>query len=198
MPMPKRTAAVVWMVVAVLAGFVPADAADLDSGFLGTNWASPPTALKGFTQVGGSGKVAYYADPQRAYTFFGIEVPNQVVYGFYDDKFFAVYIDVNGVDIFYRIKSYIQKKYGPPSKTSREARENLTTYIWRTRQAQIKFKHYETSGEMKIGLYYQPVAAQVNADRQKSLEVEPPKILSPISPNRPQETLFRDTEIMDF
>ena len=44
-----------------------------------------------------------------------------------------------------------------------------------------RFRHFETSGEMKIGLYYHPIASQVNADRQKRLEVESPKILSPIT-----------------
>ena len=77
----------VWVAIAVFAGIAPEDAAELDSGYLGTNWASPPTEQKGFTKVGGRGKVSYYADPQRAYTFFGIEVSNQIVYGFYDNKF---------------------------------------------------------------------------------------------------------------
>ena len=128
-------------------------------------WATPAKDLKGFTKAGASEKIAYYVNPQRKYTFFGNEVSDHVVYGFYEDKFFAVYADIEGIDIFSQIKSYIQRKYGPPTKTSRltrsdlptltyrrETRGDMTIYVWRLKQSQIKFKHHETSGQMKIAL----------------------------------------------
>ena len=127
--------------------------------------------------------MAYYVNAQRKYTFFGNEVPNNVVFGFYDDKFFAVYVDIVGIDVFSQIKSYIQKKYGMPKKTSRETRGDLTTYIWRLKETQIKFKHYETSGKMKISFYYLPIAKQANAEIKKALEAEPPEpTIYPLDP----------------
>jgi len=162
------------MVAAVLGMlFAPVQAAELESGFMDTKWATPAKDLKGFTKVGGSEKFAYYVNPQQKYTFFGNEASDHVVYGFYDDKFFAVYADIDGIDIFSQIKSYIQHKYGIPSKTSRETRGNLTTYIWRLKQTQIKFKHHETSGKMKISFYYMPIAKLANAEMIKNLEAEP-------------------------
>jgi hypothetical protein len=154
--------------------FGPVHAAELESGFMGTKWATPAEDLTGFTKVGGSEKFAYYANPQRKYTFFGNEASDHVVYGFYEDQFFAVHADIEGIDIFSQIKSYIQKKYGVPSKTSREIRGDLTTYVWRLKQTQIKFKHHETSGQMKISFYYIPIAKQANAEMIKNLEAEPP------------------------
>ena len=147
-----RTLTAKWIaaLAAVAILYAPAQAMEIDLGFLDTKWSTPANDLKGFTRVGGKDKIAYYVSPERKFTFFGSEVPNEVVYGFYDDKFFAVYADVDGIDIFSQIKSYIQKKYGVPRKTSREARGNLTTYVWRLKQTQIKLKHYETSGKMKI------------------------------------------------
>jgi hypothetical protein len=172
------------MVVAFLGMlFVPVQAVELESGFMETKWATPAKDLKGFTKVGGSEKFAYYVDPQRKYTFFGNEASNRVVYGFYDDKFFAVYADIDGIDIFSQIKSYIQRKYGIPSKTSRETRGNLTTYIWRLKQTQIKFKHYETSGKMKIAFYYLPIAKQANAEMKKNLVAEPQVPIFPLYPS---------------
>ena len=185
--MGMRRSGVVWVAIVLGVWCAPVEAAEIDTAFLGTKWASAPAELTGFVRVGGSGKIGYYADPQRKYTFFGVEVPNQVVYGFYEDKFFAVYIDVYDISIFSRIKSYIQKQHGVPAKISREARGNLTTYIWRTRQAQIKFKHHETSGDRKIAVYYTPISRQV-AD----LPSGPPKI-------GPWEvTVYRELELMEF
>jgi hypothetical protein len=160
----------------------PVQATELESGFMDTKWATPAKDLKGFTKVGGIEKFAYYVNPQRKYTFFGNEASDHVVYGFYDDKFFAVYADIDGIDIFSQIKSYIQQKYGIPSKTSREARSNLTTIIWRLKQSQIKFKHYETSGKMKIAFYYLPIAKQANAEMKKNLVAEPPGPHFPLHP----------------
>jgi len=173
----------------------PAHAAELESGFMETKWATPANDLKGFTKVGGDEKIAYYVNSQRKYTFFGNEVSDHVVYGFYEDKFFAVYANIEGIDIFSQIKRYIQNKYGVPSKTSRETRSDLptltsrrdtrgdlTTYVWRLKQTQIKFKHHETSGKMKISIYYLPIAKQANAEIIKNLEADPPGPVFPLLP----------------
>ncbi len=161
-------AAFLWILLA------PAHAAEVDFGFLEAKWSTPIKDLKGFTKLGGSEKIAYYVNSQRKYTFFGNEVPNDVVFGFYNDQFFAVYVDIVGIDVFSQIKRYIQHKYGMPSKTSRETQSDLTTYTWSFNQTQIKFKHYETSGKMKISFYYLPIAKRANAEIKKNMEVELP------------------------
>jgi hypothetical protein len=187
------------MVAAVLGMLsAPAQAAELDSGFMDTKWSTSAKDLKGFTQVGGSDKIAYYVNPQRAYTFFGTEVPDDVVYGFYDDKFFAVYATIEGIDIFSQIKSYIQHKYGVPNKVSRETPGNLTTYSWKLNQTQIKFKHHETSGKMKIAFYYLPIANQANAEMKQALEDEPPGPVFPLSAVRQSEAIRQQMEFLSF
>lgn len=187
-------AAFLWML------FSAVQAAELESGFMGTKWSTPAADLKGFTKVvGGREKLTYYVNPEQEYTFFGKEVPARVVYGFYEDKFFAVYVDVVGIDIFSQIKNYIQRKYGVPNKTSRETRGDLTTYIWRLKQTQIKFKHYETSGKIKISFYYLPIAKQTNEEIKKNLEAEPPVIIYPIDPfNESESPNWRRVEFMRF
>jgi len=92
----------------------PVQAAGLESGFMDTQWSTPSKDLNGFTKEGGSEKMAYYVNHQRKYTFFGTDVPNKVVYGFYEGTFFAVYVNIEGIDIFSQIKSYIQHNYGAP------------------------------------------------------------------------------------
>jgi hypothetical protein len=185
-------AAFLWML------FAPVLAADLESGFLGTKWSTSAKDLKGFTRVGGSKKLAYYVNPQQKYTFFGNDIPDDVIYGFYDDKFFAVYVDIEGIDIFSQIKSYIQNKYGLPTKISRESRGDLTTYTWKLNPAQVKFKHHEKSGKMKISLYYLPISKQVNAEMKKNLEDEPPVPFFPLGPFREPEYVWPKIEFMGF
>ena len=178
--------------------FAPVQAAELESGFMDTKWSTPAKDLKGFTKVGGSEKIAYYVNSQRKYTFFGNEVSDDVVYGFYDDKFFAVYANIIEIDIFSQIKSYIQRKYGVPSKISRETRGDLTTYSWKLNQTQIKFKHHETSGKMKISFYYLPIANQVNAEIKQDMENEPPEPIFPLNAVRQSEAIRSQMEFMSF
>jgi hypothetical protein len=192
--------AVKMIVVAVALGMLPplVQAAELDSGFLDTKWSAPAKDLKGYTRVGGSKKMAYYVNPQKKHTFFGSGIPHDVVYGFYDDKFFAVYVNIEGIDIFSQVKKYIQHKYGMPSKTSRESRGDLTTYTWKLNQAQIKLKHHETSGKLKLSLYYLPIAKQVNAEMKKKAEDEPPGPVFPLSPFWESEYPGPEVEFMRF
>jgi hypothetical protein len=187
------------MVVAFLfVWFAPVKAAEVDFAFLETKWSTPTKDLKGFSKLGGSEKIAYYVNSQRKYTFFGNEVPNNVVFGFYNDKFFAVYVDIVGIDIFSQIKRYIQHKYGMPNKTSRETQNDLITYTWRLNQTQIKFKHYETSGKMKISFYYLPIAKSANAEIKKSLEAELPGPIFPLSPVSDYDGPIQMVEFMRF
>jgi hypothetical protein len=189
--------AVKGIMIAVFLGvlFAPVRAAELESGFIDLKWSVSATELKGFTKVGESGKITYYLNPLRKYTFFGNEVSDEVVYGFYDDKFFAVYANIEGIEIFSQVKSYIQHKYGVPDKISRETRSDLpslssrretrgdlTTYSWKVKQTQIKFKHHETTGNMKISLYYMPIAGQANADIDQNVEDEPSGPIFPLNP----------------
>jgi hypothetical protein len=179
--------------------FSPVQAAELESGFMGTKWSAPATELKGFARVGGKEKLSYYVHPQQVYTFFGREVPAEVVYGFFEERFFSVYVDIVEIDLFFQVKSYIQRKYGVPNKTSRDTRGDLTTYIWRLKQTQIKFKHYETSGKMKIAFYYLPIAKQANAEMEKNLEAEPPPIIYPVDPfNKSESPNWPRVEFMRF
>ncbi len=184
--------------------FTQGQAAEIETGFMDMKWSMPAKDLEGFTRVGGNEKITYYVNPLQKYTFFGNETPANVVYGFYDEKFFAVYVDIEGIDLFSQIKSYIQHKYGIPNKTSRETRSalttttGLTTYIWRLNQTQIKFKHNETSGKMKISLYFLPIAKQANAEIEKSLEAEPSGLFG-ISPFPYQaEGIWQQREFMNF
>lgn len=199
------------MKVAVVAGMLwmllpQGQAAEIEAGFQGMAWSSSAAVAEGLARVGGKGNIDYYVFRQRTYVFFGNEVPAAaVVYGYFDDRFFAVYADIEGIDLFSQIKSYIQRKYGIPSKVSRETQSQmtsstvLTTHIWKLDQVQIKFKHDEMTGKMKIVVYYLPIAKRANAEIEKNPEEDP---FDPRSILRPfpyqAEALWLRSEFMNF
>jgi hypothetical protein len=174
--------------LAAACAFAPAaGAAGLDDGFLGMAWGSPPSAAPGLERAGQAGPIGYYVHPRQAYRLFDAEVP-EVVFGFYEDRFFAVYVNLEGIDVFARIRHDIQQKHGLP-KISRESRSDLTTYSWKAGETRIKLKHYETSGVLKLSLYHLPVASRVNAEMRLGEEEEPPEPVFPLSPRRQREAI---------
>jgi len=162
-------------------------AADFAKGFLKKTWGAPLSEFPGYANVGGSGKIAYYVNPKQAYMLFGTQL-SDLVYGFYDEKFFAVYAGLEAIDTYGAIKSQIQQKLGVP-KISMEARGGLTTYSWKTGDTRIKMKHYGASGAMKLSFYHLPIANQVNAELQKEMDDEPPEPLFPLSRTRQKEAV---------
>jgi hypothetical protein len=162
-------------------------AADLDKEFLKKPWGAALSEFPEHVNVGGSGKIAYYVNPKQAYTLFDAQVTN-LVYGFYDERFFAVYTDLEAIDTYSVIKHRIQQRFGVP-KISMESRGALTTHSWMIGETRIKMKYSEATGAMKLSFYYMPLASRANAEMQKELDAEPPEPIFPLSPIRQKEAV---------
>lgn len=173
----------VWSVFGM--GTLPA--ADLDQEFLNKRWGAPLSDFPEHVHVGGSGKIAYYVNPKQAYTLFDTQVTN-LVYGFFDEKFFAVYGGIEAIDAYSTIKHGIQQRFGIP-KISMESRGALTTYSWMVGETRIKMKYSEASGAMKLSLYYTPLAGRANAEMKREMDEEPPEPVFPLSPIRQKEAV---------
>lgn len=162
-------------------------AADFEKEFLNKPWGAPLSEFPGFVKVGGSGKITYYINPKQVYTIFGVQLAD-LVYGFYDEKFFAVYAALEAIDSYGAIKRQIQQRLGSP-KISLESRGGLTTYSWKTGETRIKIKSHDVSGAMKMSFYHLPIANQVNAELHKEMDEEPPEPLFPLSKTRQKEAV---------
>lgn len=168
------------------------EAADLGKEFLQKPWGAPLSEFAGYAHVGGSGKIAYYVNPKQAYTIFDAQV-SDLVYGFYDERFFAVYVSLEAIDTYSSIKREIHQKFGVP-KISMESRGSLTTYSWKTGDTRIKMKYREAPGAMKLSFYYLPIASEVNLALQRELDAEPPEPLFPLSQTRQKDAV----ELLDL
>jgi hypothetical protein len=167
-------------------------ASDFEKEFLNKPWGAPLSEFPGYVNVGGSGKIGYYVNPKQAYMIFGAQL-SHLVYGFHDEKFFAVYASLEAIDTYGSIKHQIQQKLGVP-KISMESRGGLTTYSWKTGDTRIKMKYYDASGAMKLSFYYLPIANQVNAELQKEIDEEPPEPHFPLSKTLQKEAV----ELLDL
>ena len=161
-------------------------ALDLKDGFFDIPWGSYLGELDGFEPLSQDAQIGYYVKPDRVYRINEIEVDN-VVYGFYADRFFAVYIEVEGIDVFGQLKKHITQKYGTPT-IKMETKPQQTIYTWKYRPVKIKMKHRELEGSMKLGFYYTPLAVEANRARTEDYEA-PPKARFPLSDQKRREAI---------
>ena len=140
--------------------------ADLQEGFLGANWGTHISKFKGLRKVSQKGDVSYYGDPQKSYTIFGVDAAN-VIFGFFEDKFFAAYIAVESISTFSRAKDHLTQKFGSPI-TILKTQSQQTISMWKHENIKIKLKLFEKEGKMKLAFYYSPLATEVNATQREA------------------------------
>ena len=163
--------------------------ADLQKGFLGTDWGTDISELTGFSKVSQKGDVSYYGNSQKSYSIFGLETAN-VIYGFFKDKFFAAYIAVESIEVFDRAKNHLTQKFGPP-QTILKTQNRQTIFSWKQTDTRIKLKLFEKEGKMKLAFYYTPLAGKVNQAQRELFPQIPSQDFSIDSRSRQQAVDYR-------
>ncbi len=154
----------------------------------GKPWGTPAAEFGELLPVGDPrGRLAYFVHPRGAYRVLGVQ-PRELIYGFFDDRLFAVYAGLEGVEDFGAVRRRLQETLGLP-KISMEGRGGLTVYSWKSGETRVKLKHYEGSGVMKLSVYHAGLAREANQALQKELDEEPPEPVYPLSPTRQREAV---------
>mgnify|MGYP006289154983 CR=1 FL=1 len=155
-------------------------------GFGGIPWGESAERLPGLQKVGAKESVEYYVNPGKQFTLDNVEI-REVVYGFYEDRFFAAYLKIETLEVFQQLKQKIQSRYGPP--LVRYAVDGQpAVYRWKERDLKIKLKVDHAGRNMKLGLYYVPLTDKVNEQDQERFQEQRLRVL-PIRPDRTPEMI---------
>ena len=163
-------------------------AADLKAGFFDIPWGTDLSRLDGFSKISENMNIDYFVSHQRAYQIADIRIAD-VVYGSFESQFFAVYINIEAIDVFAQLKRYINNKYGQPKiKTSKiQESDQQTVYQWNYAQTKIKLKIYENRDNMKMAFYYTPLSAQVNEAQLEAFQDTYKKPIFPLDKTQMQQ-----------
>jgi hypothetical protein len=138
----------------------PAHAAALQSGIHGMAWGSRAGDYPRLEKIREEGDASYYVDRQMAYRTAGQPVSG-LIYGFYRDRLFAAYIKLRSPNQAYYLEKHFSADYGP-AKVTAAGSGAQTVYRWENGDLKIKLKVNEPSEEIKLGIYYQPLARELN------------------------------------
>jgi len=156
---------IVFVTISVSTTFSTSLAADLKEGFMEYRWKETISEYPQLREIRRQGDISYYRNPSKTYTIDEIVI-NDVVYGFYNNMLFAVYIGLDTLGKYDTIKRYLQSKYGLPG-TKVSTQEYLKTYHWRYEDITIKLKSHQIDTKMKLAFYYRPLSREL---RQEQLE----------------------------
>ncbi|MDH3798282.1 MAG: hypothetical protein OES70_06565 [Desulfobacterales bacterium] len=167
-------------------------AVDLNNGFFDIQWKTNLSQLAGFKKVGENLNVSYYMNPKRVFTIDDIRIPD-VVYGSHANQFFAVYVNIDNIEVFAQIRRHLNRNYGVPKITQRMPAEQ-TTYQWKHEKTKIKLKTYENKNNMKMAFYYTPLSRKVNESQQEAFHENFRRPRFPLDDRRMQ----RAKDVMEF
>lgn len=176
------------VVMALMMAMVSAavTAEDIRDGFGGVPWGSSIDQLADFQKVGSKNRVDYYVNPGKRFTFEDVAI-REVIYGFYEGRFFAAYLQIETLAVFQQLKHQIQTRYGPPLVRYAVGGQPAV-YRWKEKNLKIKLKIDSAMQNMKLAFYYVPLADQVNEESQERYQEQGLRFL-PIQPDRTPEMI---------
>ena len=156
-------------------------AADLEQGFMGYKWGDDVWEYDGLKELYSKGNLIFYSNPGESYTLEDKTI-GDVIYGFYNGKFYAVYINITSPETYDLILQHMKAKYGLPDAKS-SSKETVFTYKWKYEGVSIKLKQDKVKGNMKVAFYHDATATGLKQERAQ-LEMEASDTLFPIEKNR--------------
>jgi hypothetical protein len=162
-------------------------AADLKNGFFDIQWKANLSQTAGFEKVGENLNVSYFINPKRFFTINDIRIQD-VVYGSHANQFFAVYINIENIEVFAQLRRHMNRNYGVP-KITRRMPADQTTYRWKHEKTKIKLKTHENKNNMKLAFYYIPLSRQVNESQQEAFHENFSRSRFPLDDSKMQKAM---------
>jgi hypothetical protein len=159
--MATRPIVIILAVILGLATSLPA--ADLQQEFNGIQWSASSKKITRLQESAAKGAVRYFQRTGDRFTIADLTF-DHLIYGFYQDQFFAVFINLQSDAEFNQIKDHLTRTFGKPRANFRM---NETVFIWDYRKIKIKLKQDEKGRSYKLAYYYRPLSEKLN---EESLE----------------------------
>ncbi|MGD9137110.1 MAG: hypothetical protein PVH42_10125 [Desulfobacterales bacterium] len=153
-----------WLVMILCSTAV---AYDFQKGMHGMKWGSSLSENPDLSEVYETPLAVYYAKPSTLYQVSNQPIPG-VFYGFYDDKFFAVFVKLRSPDQFAKLKQAFDTKYGD-AKSFFSTQSKQQVYRWKDGDVKIKLKMIEAKGQYKMAFYYTPLSRKLNEERLENI-----------------------------
>ncbi len=119
------------------------------------------------SNLGSKGDVTYYSKPGEKYTIGKVTI-GKIIYGFYKDQLFGVYVNIDSAEIYEQLLSHLDSVFGLPSHKANAG--SLFVSVWKQDDIKIKLKFDEPKNKMKLAFYYEPISSQLNIKQKEDFD----------------------------
>ena len=147
--------------LALLLSAASARALDIRQGFSGIRWGADISTLGTMQEKSRNEQVGYYLRPDDAYRIENVSLA-PVIYGFYQNRFFAAYITIESRQAFDAVRRFLSSEYGAPRA---QLRVSQTIFIWDYQDIRIKLKQWKKVTPHKLAYYWSPLSSKLNETR---------------------------------
>jgi hypothetical protein len=141
-------------------------AEDLQTGFGGIHWSTSLEQIGNCENIDRQGDIQYCIRSDQPHTLLGEPVP-QVLYGFYQNAFFAVFIRIENDDAYAQTKRRMLDLLGTP-ETSLDKEGVVSMLRWTAGQTQIELSNDRSKQGFRLVCKYLPIAKKA-LSRHKTL-----------------------------
>ena len=131
-------------------------AENINSGFGGIDWATPREAVLDCEKVEERGDIRYCMRRDQAHTLLGESIP-EVLYGFYKESFFSVFIRVEDEEAYRVTKKQLLDRLGSP-ESSLDKEGMVAVLRWTRDKVRVELHNDRSVQGFQVAYYYMPVA----------------------------------------
>ncbi len=151
-------------ILSIITGICIAE--DLRTGFGGIHWSTSLEQVGNCENIDRKGDIQYCIRSDQPHTLSGEPIPH-VLYGFYQNAFFAVFIQIENDEAYAQTKNRLMNLLGTP-ETSLDKEGVVSTLRWKEGQVQIELFNDRSNQGFRLVYKYLPIAKKA-LSRQKTL-----------------------------
>jgi hypothetical protein len=149
-------------------------ASELQTGFGGIDWSTSREQIKDCEPLEAREGIQYCLRRNQPHTLMGDPVPH-VLYGFFQDAFFAVFIRIENDEVYARTKERLMDLLGTPD-TSLDKEGVVSTFRWTDADVRIELFNDRSRQGFSLVYYYLPLANKAFRKHKALIPSKWPKI----------------------
>jgi hypothetical protein len=129
--------------------------------FRGIKWKTHVSEISSMKLLARDGDLQFYEKSDENLKI-GEAPLDRIVYGFYKDEFYNVFLYYSSLPTFSRIKEVFTQNYGEPYQPN----QYVDKYFWYGKHVDILLTFDELAKNGRISYFYKPVVEAMEADEQ--------------------------------
>lgn len=124
-------------------------------GFNNIGWGQPISSVRNLSIASSDGQTLFFHRQGERYTLGGADM-EEVLYGFYNNRFYAAILRFRGLVLFNRVQEALKIRHGDPDRSDGIAKR----FVWRWPDVLFRLDWDGSSGSGEVLMTFIPIALE--------------------------------------